>query len=47
MENRLIYFKIKNAFKIAKDITNRELTEEVLDKVNDNILKLNDEAIIK
>ncbi|MCL4498201.1 MAG: ATP synthase F0 subunit B [Deltaproteobacteria bacterium] len=33
------------SFKIAKDITNRELTGEALDKVNDNILKLNDEIL--
>lgn len=35
------------SFKIARDIINKELTEETLNKVNDNLLKLNGEAIVK
>lgn len=35
------------SFKIANDIISRELTEEAFNKVNDNLLKLNGEAIVK
>ncbi|MCL4321211.1 MAG: ATP synthase F0 subunit B [Deltaproteobacteria bacterium] len=35
------------SFKVARDITNRELKGEVLDKVNDNLLKLSGEAIVR
>ena len=35
------------SFKIARDIINRELTEEAFNKANDNLLKLTGEAIVK
>ncbi|MCL4542568.1 MAG: ATP synthase F0 subunit B [Deltaproteobacteria bacterium] len=35
------------SFKIARDIIREELTEEVFNKVNDNLLKLSGAAIVK